>query len=108
MCGCLRPDAIASRPSHPKLGASEPPTVLVMTRPWYAGATTTCALLEASERIITVVCCRRHATSASKRPADPGAAGSLLQPAVARLLIPTIIARATRLLTRTADDLSSY
>ena len=33
MCGCRWRAAIAARPIHPKLGASAPPVVLVITRP---------------------------------------------------------------------------
>src|SRR5262245_27874980 len=63
MCGCRRPDEIAGRPIQPKLGASAPPVVLVITRPWYAGAMATCASFDGSASTTTFVCWRRNARS---------------------------------------------
>src|SRR6266849_1827544 len=77
MCGCLLPEAIAARPIHPKLGASSPPVVLVMTRAWYAGATATCSDPDGSSSTIRLVCCRRKATSESNLAGGGGAAGWL-------------------------------
>src|SRR5580765_2089208 len=95
MCGCRVPDAIAARPIHPKLGASLPPVVLVMTRPWYAGATATCADPDGSASTTTCVCCRRKAMSASKPAACTGVAGRLALPHAAswRQRPPTIVTR---------------
>src|SRR5262249_27831679 len=94
MCGCGVPAVIAARPIHPKLGRSPLPVVLVMTRPWYAGLTTTCAP-EASVSISTCVCCRRKATSDSKRPAPAAVRGwsEAVHPATPSHRAPTVVSR---------------
>src|SRR6185503_6836497 len=98
MCGCRLPDAIAARPIHPKLGALLPPVVLVMTRPWYAGATATCAEPDGSLRTRTLVCCWRNARSESKPPVRADVTGWVAREHVtaARPIAPTIANRSPR------------
>ena len=94
MCACRVPEAIAARPIQPKLGASVPPVVLVMTRPWYAGPNATCAP-EGSLRSSTWVCCRRKAMSDSKRLTRAGATvrSTARQPPIPRHTAPSIASR---------------
>src|SRR3954470_19243935 len=65
MCGWRPPDSIADRPIHPNPGASRLPTVLVITRPWYSGATTTWGPGALPSRT-RCVCCSRNARSDAK------------------------------------------
>jgi hypothetical protein len=70
----------------PKLGASFPPVVLVITRPWYPGATATWDVPDASVSSTTSVCCLRKAMSDSNCPPGAGAAvrSAAPQPAATR------------------------
>src|SRR5687767_10634345 len=86
MCGLVFPAATSSkylRLIHPKL-APPSPAVLVITRPWSAGASATRDLPPGSLSTTTGVCFFRNATSSSNRlplpPRDEPAPPLVVQP----------------------------